>query len=115
MLTDRADEVIWQIFSNVFIAADKALPDYFALRGCANWLWFWFDVTLIIFIGAGWCVRKDCHEGWLADEKSVGSKINFFFNLQGEVGVGSCNYVWNSIFCQLVGGVILGELIHVSS
>ena len=68
MLTNRADEVVGDFFADVFIAADTAAPDLLAVGSCADLLRLGFDVGLVVFVGAGWVICKDCHEGGRTDE-----------------------------------------------
>lgn len=75
MLTYLADEVIRDFFSNIFVSADSAVPDLLDIWCCAYLLRFWFDVVLVVFVGAGWVICKDCHEGGLANEQSMGGWI----------------------------------------
>ncbi len=68
MFTYRADEVIGNFIADVFVAADPTAPDFLAVGSCAYLLRLWLYVGLVVFVGAGWVICKDCHEGWLANE-----------------------------------------------
>lgn len=68
MLTYRADEVIGDFVTDVFVAADPAAPDFLAVGSGAYLLRFGFDVVLVVLVGAGGVICKDCHEGGRTDE-----------------------------------------------
>ncbi len=68
MLTYGADEVVGDFVADVFIAAYPAAPDLLAVGSCAYLLRFGFDVGLIVFVGAGWVICKDCHKCGRTDE-----------------------------------------------
>ncbi len=68
MLTNRADEVVGDFFADVFVAADATAPDLLAVGSGSYLLRLWFDVGLVVFVGAGGVICKDCHEGGRTDE-----------------------------------------------
>ncbi len=53
MFAERADKIVREFFANIFIAADGAAPYGLAFWGGSDSLWFWFDVVLIVLVGAG--------------------------------------------------------------
>ncbi len=68
MFTNWADEVVWDFFADVFVAADPAAPDFLAVGCGAYLLRLRFNVGLVVFVGAGWVICKDCHEGGRTDK-----------------------------------------------
>ena len=68
MLTYRADEIVGDFLADVFVAADATTPNLLAIRGGAYLLRLGFNVGLVVFVGAGWVICKDCHEGGGTDK-----------------------------------------------
>ena len=68
MLTYGADKIIGYFLSNIFITADTAAPDLLSVGCSAYLLGLGFNVGLIVFVGAGWFICKDCHEGGGTDK-----------------------------------------------
>ena len=82
MLTQRADEIIGQVFAFMDISADFTYPTLFTV--CLR---FGFHVFLIICVGHGIQIGKYTRLGHGADEDTVAAQINVLFHLQGEESV----------------------------
>ena len=82
MLTQRADEIIRQVFAFVDISTDFTYPTFFAvcIRSGLN-------VFLIICVGHSIQIGKHTRLGHGADEDTVAAQINVLFNLQGEESI----------------------------
>ena len=63
MLTYRADEVVGDFVADVFVAADATAPDLLTVWSGSYLLRLRFNVGLVVFVGAGLVICKDCHEG----------------------------------------------------
>ena len=71
MLTQRADEIIRQFFSDPLVTTDHASPYRLALRSSSYCLGLGFDVVLVVLVCTRRSIRKHCHKRGSAQEQRV--------------------------------------------
>ena len=87
MLAEGTDEVGGQLLTHIFVTADDATPDSFALFGLADSLRLRLDVLLIETVGGRWRVGERLHLGDESDEKDMRAQIDGLLHIDRKVGV----------------------------
>ena len=114
MLADRADKVVRQLFTLIFISADRTAPYNLSGFLADDLLRLRLDMLLIVGIGRGGNIAQDIHIRYIRDKKGMGAEIHRLDDLPGNIGVGSSGNDQGSVCRGFAIGKI-GKLVDISS
>ena len=103
MLADWAYEICRKFFSLIFVSADPAAPDCFALLFLRRSLWFGLDVILVIRVCGRRNVAENLHVVYRSDKQSMGAKVKRLFYGGADEAVGAFRHIINSVRAALYG------------
>ncbi len=113
VLAQWADELGWELVTDIFVAAYGTAPNCLAGCGCGV-RWLWLDVGLVECVCCGRDVGQYFHGRWDAHEESVGSEVGCLAYIKREIGIRSLCDVRNAVFGEFEI-LEIGELINISA